>query len=50
MEIEEDLEIIIDCYHKKENLYSSIILVMENIWNHNLNIYNCYHVYKETKQ
>ena len=32
LEIEGDFKVIIDCYNKKSNLPSSIILLMEDIW------------------
>ena len=49
LEIEGDSKVIIDCYNKKSSLPSSIILLMEDIWGlaHNLNIFNCCHIYRE---
>ena len=40
---------MIDCYNKKINIPSSILLLMDDIWNlsHGLNIYVYCHVYKE---
>ena len=37
---------------KKDSLPSSILILMEDIWklSQNLNIYNCYHVYRETNR
>ena len=47
LEIDGDSKIVIDCYNKKINIPSSILLLMEDIWNllHGLNIYVCRHVY-----
>ena len=49
LEIEGDFKVIINCYNKKSILPSSIILLIEDIWGltHNLNIFNCYHIYGE---
>ena len=40
---------MIDCYNKKINIPSSILLLMDDIWNlsQGLNIYVYHHVYKE---
>ena len=32
LEIEGDSKIVIDCYNKKSNIPSSIMLLMEDIW------------------
>ena len=52
MEIKRDSKVIIDCYNKKSSLPNSIILLMEDIWGlaHNLNIYNCCHIYREANR
>ena len=44
LEIEGNFKVIIDCYNKKGNSPSSIMLLMKDIWriSHNLNIYNYY--------
>ena len=52
LEIEGDSKVIIDCHNKKCNLRSSIILLMEDIWNlfQNLNIHKCSHIYREANR
>ena len=49
LEIEGDLKIVIDCYNKKNNIPSSIILLMEDIWklSYDLYINDCSYIYKE---
>ena len=44
--------VIIDCYNKKSNLPSSIILLMEDIWrlSLNLNINKCSHICREANR
>ena len=52
LEIEGDSEVNIDCYKRKSNSPSSIILLMEDIWrlSQDLNIYNCCHIYREANR
>ena len=46
LEIEGDSKIIMDCYNKKINPHSSIMLLIVDIWKLSLelNIYDCQHV------
>ena len=47
LEIEDDSEIVIDCYNKKINIHNSILSLIEDIWNLRRGlIYICYHVYR----
>ena len=50
--IEGDYNVIIDCYNRRSNSLSSIILLMEDIWrlSQDLKIYNCFHIYKEASR
>ena len=50
--IEGDSKVIRDCYNKKNNLPSSIIFVMKDIYRltHDLNILNCCHIYKKANK
>ena len=43
LEMEGDSKVVIDCYNKKINIPSSIVLLMEDIWkvSQDLNIYIC---------
>ena len=52
LEIEGDSKIVIDCYNKMINIPSSILLLMEDIWNlaQDLNIFVCRHVYRESNR
>ena len=45
-------KILIDCYNKKSNIPSTIMLLMEDIWKltHDLNIHNCHHIYRKTNR
>ena len=47
--IKGDFKVIINCYNKKSNLLSSIILLMKDIWrlSYNLNIHKYSNVYKK---
>ena len=51
LDIEGDSKIVIDCYNKNINIPSSILLLMEDIWNlsQGLNIFVC-HVYREANR
>ena len=52
LDIESDSRIVIDCYNKKSNIPSSIMLLMEDIWKliQDLNIYDCCHIYREANR
>ena len=52
LEIEGDSKIVIDSYNKRISVPCLIKILIKNIWklSHDLNIYNCYHVYKETNK
>ena len=51
-EVEEDSKVFIDCYNKKNNLSSSIILLMEDICGlaQDLNISNRCHIYRKANR
>ena len=46
LQIEGDSKIVIDCYNKKSNIPSSIMLLMEDILklSQDLYIYDCHHI------
>ena len=52
LNIENDSKIVINCYNKKSNISSCIILLMDNIQKlfHDLNIYDCCHIYRKTNR
>ena len=52
LEIEGDSKIVIDCYNKRINIPSSIMLLMEDIWklSQGLHIYECRHVCSEVNR
>ena len=52
LKIEGDFKVMIDCYNKNYSLPISIIILMEDIWklSHDLNIYNCCHIYREVNR
>ena len=52
LDIERDSKVIIDCYSKKKNISSSIILLMKDIWklSQNLNIHKCNHIYRKANR
>ena len=49
LKIRSDSGIVIDCYNKKYNILSFIILLIDNIWRlfYDLNIYYHCHIYRE---
>ena len=51
-EIEKDSKLVIDCYNRRIEIPSSIMLLMEDIWklSQGLHIYDCRHVYREANR
>ena len=52
LKIEGDLKTIIDCYNKKSNIHSSIILLMKDTWklSQDLIVCNYHHIYKKSNK
>ena len=52
LKIEGDLKTVIDCYNKKSNIHSSIMLLMKGTWklSQDLIVCNCHHIYKKSNK
>ena len=52
VEIEGNSKIVINCYNKRINIPSSIMLLMKDIWKlfQGLHIYECLHIYGEANR
>lgn len=52
LEIQGDYKIVIDCYDRKDNIPNSSKILTGGLWKltQELNIYKCYHSYREANR